>query len=84
MASRLRITGVGLIIVGIVALIAAGYAYMQVQAGQDALNGFSAAQNVTLSYNEDGELIDRGSPRRQPPSWPSWRTPGSGRSARVT
>ncbi len=61
MASRLRITGVALIIVGIVALLAAGYAYMQVQGGQDALNGFSAAQNVTLSYNEDGDLIDRGS-----------------------
>jgi type II secretory pathway pseudopilin PulG len=61
MASRLRITGVALIIVGIVALLAAGYAYMQVQAGQDALKGFSAAQNVALSYNEDGDLIDRGS-----------------------
>jgi len=62
MASRLRITGVGLIIVGIVALLAAGYAYMQVQSGQDALKGFSAAQNVALSYNENGDLIDRGSP----------------------
>jgi type II secretory pathway pseudopilin PulG len=62
MASRLRITGVALIIVGIVAMLAAGYAYMQVQAGQDALKGFSAAQNVALSYNENGDLIDRGSP----------------------
>jgi hypothetical protein len=61
MASRLRITGVALIIVGIVALIAAGYAYTQVQSGQDALKGFSAAQNVALSYDENGDLIDRGS-----------------------
>jgi hypothetical protein len=60
MASRLKITGVILIIVGIVAWAAAGYAYTKVQAGQDALNGFSAAQNLHLSYNEDGNLIDRG------------------------
>jgi hypothetical protein len=60
MASRLRITGVILIIIGLVSAVAAGYTYMQTQAGSDALQGFSEAQNVTLSYNEDGELIDRG------------------------
>jgi hypothetical protein len=61
MASRLRITGVALLIVGIIALGAAGYAYMKVLSGSDALQGFSEAQNVTLSYNGDGQLIDRGS-----------------------
>jgi hypothetical protein len=60
MASRLRITGVVLIIVGIIAWGAAGYAYLQAQAGADALHGFSDAQDVTLSYNGDGQLIDRG------------------------
>lgn len=60
MASSLKITGAILLIIGIVAWGAAGYAYMQVQAGQEALDAFSAEQNLHLSYNEDGNLIDRG------------------------
>jgi hypothetical protein len=60
MASRLRITGVVLIIVGILAWAAAGYAFMRAQSGADALQGFSEAQNVTLSYNDEGQLTDRG------------------------
>ena len=60
MASRLRITGVILIILGIVSLGAAGYTYMRTQESADSLQGFSEAQDVNLSYNEDGELIDRG------------------------
>jgi hypothetical protein len=60
MASRLRITGVVLLIVGIVALGAAGYAYMKVQGGASALQGFSDAQQVRLSYNDEGRLVDRG------------------------
>jgi len=61
MNSRLRITGVVMLIVGLVGLGAAGYAYLQVRDGQAALEGFSEAQNVTLAYNDEGELIDRGS-----------------------
>ncbi len=60
MASRLKITGVILLIIGIVSWGAAGYAYLRTQDGADALQGFSAAQGVKLSYNEDGNLIDRG------------------------
>jgi hypothetical protein len=60
MGRRLRITGVLLVIVGIVGLGVAGYAYMRVQAGQAALQGFSAAENVRLSYNDSGQLVDRG------------------------
>ncbi len=60
MASRLRISGVVLIIVGLLAWGAAGYAFMRMQGGADALQGFSEAQDVTLSYNEDGKLVDRG------------------------
>ncbi len=60
MASRLRILGVIMIIVGIVGLGAAGYAYIRYQDGADALQGFSEAQNVTLNYNEEGQLVDRG------------------------
>jgi hypothetical protein len=60
MASRLRIIGVIVIIVGLVAWGAAGYAYLKVQDGENALQGFSEAQNVALAYNEDGQLTDRG------------------------
>lgn len=60
MGSRLKIIGVVLIIIGLVSWAAAAYAYVRAQDGAAALEGFSAAQNVTLSYNEDGDLIDRG------------------------
>ena len=52
--------GIFLIIVGIGYFVGAGVAYSKVQGGYDALQSFSAAQNVELSYNEDGELVDRG------------------------
>lgn len=61
MASRLRILGVIMIIVGIVGLGAAGYAYIRYQDGADALQGFSEAQDVNLNYR-DGVLVDRGTP----------------------
>jgi len=60
MASRLRITGVILLVIGIVAVGAAGYTYMRTQDSADSLQGFSEAQDVRLSYNADGQLIDRG------------------------
>jgi len=60
MASRLRITGVILLVIGIVAVGAAGYTYMRTQDSADSLQGFSEAQDVQLSYNADGQLIDRG------------------------
>jgi hypothetical protein len=40
--------------------VAAGVAYAKVQDGYDSLKAFSAAQNVELTYNEDGQLLDRG------------------------
>ena len=60
MASRLRITGVILIIIGIVSLGASAFTYMRTMDSADSLQGFSEAQDVNISYNEDGELIDRG------------------------
>ena len=41
-------------------MVAGGYTYFQTAAGADSLQAFSEAQNVTLSYNEDGQLTDRG------------------------
>lgn len=61
MADRLRKLGMVLAAIGIVFVLGGIYAYTQVQAGYASLDAFSAAQNVTLNYNEDGQLVDRGS-----------------------
>lgn len=60
MAMRFRTIGMILALFGVGFLIAGGVAFFQVQNGSDSLQAFSEAQNVTLSYNEDGQLIDRG------------------------
>lgn len=57
----LGLLGVFLVIVGLGYFIGAGYAYTQIQGGYDSLQAFSEAQGVELSYNDDGEFIDRGS-----------------------
>jgi hypothetical protein len=56
----LGLLGIFLIIVGIGYFVGAGVAYSKVQGGYGSLQSFSEAQNVQLSYNEDGQLIDRG------------------------
>jgi hypothetical protein len=60
MISRLRTLGIALGLIGIAFIVAGGFALWRVQEGQQSLNAFSAAQGVTLSYNEDGQLVDRG------------------------
>ena len=62
MERRLRILGATLAVIGVIAVAGGAYGYTRVQGGANALQGFSEAQNVTLSYNEDGQLVDRGSP----------------------
>jgi len=52
--------GMFLIIVSIGYFVGAGVAYSKTQGGYGSLEAFSAAQNVELSYNEEGQLIDRG------------------------
>jgi hypothetical protein len=41
-------------------VVAGGVAYSKVQDGYGSLQAFSESQNVTLSYNDDGQLVDRG------------------------
>jgi len=60
MRKRLGVIGIMLVVAGLIFAIAAGVAYVKVQDGYDSLQSFSAAQNVELSYNDAGELIDRG------------------------
>ena len=61
MIKRLRTQGILLVVAGMVFVVAGGVAYGKVQDGYGSLQAFSESQNVTLNYNEDGQLIDRGS-----------------------
>ena len=56
----LGLLGIFLIVVGIGYFIGAGVAYSKVQGGYGSLQSFSEVQNVLLSYDEDGNLTDRG------------------------
>lgn len=60
MAKRLQTVGIVVALLGFVFVIAGGIAFAKVQDGYGSLHAFSEAQNVTLSYNEDGQLVDRG------------------------
>jgi hypothetical protein len=60
MNGRLRRLGFGLVLIGIVFFGAGGYTLYKAQQGASALQSFSAAQNVKLSYNDQGQLVDRG------------------------
>ncbi len=56
----LGLLGVFLIIVGFGYFVGAGVAYSKTQDGYGALEAFSAAQNVQLTYDENGQITDRG------------------------
>src|SRR5688572_9693550 len=56
----LGLLGIFLIVVGIGYFVGAGVAYSKVQGGYDSLQSFSEEQNVQLNYNDDGQLVDRG------------------------
>ena len=60
MDKRLKTLGIILTVVGLLFLTAGGVAYAKTQDGYDSLQAFSEAQNVTLGYNQDGQLTDRG------------------------
>jgi hypothetical protein len=60
MNKRLQLLGIGLVVMGIVFFAAGGYTLYKTQQGANALQTFSAAQNVNLNYNEQGQLVDRG------------------------
>ena len=60
MISRLKRLGIVLALLGIAFIAAGGYAFMKTQEGTDSLKAFSATQNVALTYNDEGQLVDRG------------------------
>jgi hypothetical protein len=60
MYARFKVLGLALIVAGIVFVGVGGYTYVKTQEGANALQAFSAAQGVTLTYNDQGQLVDRG------------------------
>ena len=56
----LGLLGIFMIVVGAGYFVGAGVAYSKVQGGYGSLQSFSEVQNVELGYNEDGQLVDRG------------------------
>ncbi len=73
MNKRLQLVGIGLVVMGLVFFAAGGYTLYKTQQGATALQTFSAAQNVTLTYNADGQLADRQGKTEEsrPRSWVS-------------
>ena len=60
MANRFKRLGIVLTVLGLAFVAASGYAFIKTQEGYASLKAFSAAQGVTLTYNEEGQLVDRG------------------------
>ncbi len=60
MRNRLRALGTMLIVGGLAFVVAGGVAYGKVQDGYDSLQAFSVVQDVNLTYDENGQLTDRG------------------------
>ena len=60
MNKRIQRLGIGLALMGLVFFAAGGYTLYKTQQGANALQTFSAAQNVKLNYNDQGQLVDRG------------------------
>ena len=56
----LGLLGAFLVVVSIGYFVGAGVAYSRAQGGYDSLQSFSEEQNVTLTYDDDGNLVDRG------------------------
>ena len=60
MVTRLRGLGIVLALIGLAFIAAGGFAFYKTQEGYRSLNAFSAAQAVQLTYNDQGQLVDRG------------------------
>jgi hypothetical protein len=62
MNGRLKGLGIILVLIGFGFVAGGGYAFLKTQDGARSLQAFSAAQGVELTYNDQGQLIDRGEP----------------------
>ena len=62
MIGRIQKLGAVLAVLGVVFLAAGAFALYKANEGMTSLQAYSAAQDVKLSYNEQGQLVDRGDP----------------------
>ncbi len=60
MEKKLTRLGIIISVFSLAFFLAAGYAFVKTQEGTRALNAFSTAQNVSLAYNDQGQLLDHG------------------------
>jgi hypothetical protein len=60
MNGRLRSLGIVLALMGLVFVAGGAFAFLKTQEGYTSLAALSAAQDVKLSYNDQGQLVDRG------------------------
>ena len=60
MYGRMRILGIVLAVMGIGFIAGGAFTFIKTQEGVNSLAALSAAQNVKLSYNDQGQLVDRG------------------------
>ena len=61
MIGRLRTLGIVLAVFSLVFIAAGAFTAYKVNDGRNALQAFSAAQNVKLSYNDQGQFVSGGS-----------------------
>ena len=80
MNKRLQRLGIVLALLGSRSSPPAATRSIKTQAGANALQAFSAAQNVKLSYNDQGSSSTAARPPGPRRSWPSWSTSGGTRS----
>jgi len=84
MTGRLKVLGAILAVLGIAFVAAGGYMFIRTQDGAKSLQAFSAAQDVKLSYNEAGVLVDQGKTEEAAAILRCSRTTGATRLSRRT
>jgi hypothetical protein len=62
MTGRLKGLGLILAVLGLAFMAGGAYAFIRTQEGVRSLQAFSSAQDIKISYNEQGVLVDRGEP----------------------
>jgi hypothetical protein len=60
MYGRMRGLGIVLAVMGLLFMAGGAFAFVKTYEGYTSLQALSAAQNVKLSYNDQGQLVDRG------------------------
>jgi hypothetical protein len=60
MYPRFKVIGLATMVAGLLFVAMGGYAYAKTDEGARSLQAFSVAQDVKLTYNDQGQLTDRG------------------------